>query len=599
VIGFAAPWVLLGLAAAALPLFLHLFARRQPPTIVFPATRYLAETARARHHRLTLQHWLLLLVRTLLIAALVLAAAGPTWPTAGAGAHAPAALTVVLDNSLSSEATAGGTPVIERLREVARQALDQATSGDGLWLLTADGVPRAGTKDELLALVDRLDPAPMRLDLGRAIGLAREAMAGDTRPASVLVVSDLQASALGPAPGQGPVTVARVEIPLVTNLGVASMDAGRQPWGPEGGVIVVGIGGGQDTSRSTALSVRVGSRPPRQQLGRAGGTVSAPSGALAPGWRIASAELEPDELRRDDRRETVVRVAPPAQVTWLNDDRFLATALEVLLQNRRIVRGGELTMGSLGARRSIVMPPADPARIGALNRALASRGARWRYGDVIAQPGITDSSAVIGRYQVTRRVALTPLGGASAGVLATVGGAPWAVRSDELVLLGSRLDPDWTSLPLAAGFVPFVDYLVNRAAPGDLTVADVAPGDGYLLPDAATAVTRDGNRREIEGGAAFRAVETGVHFVLAGGDTIGAIAVNPDPRESDLAPADEDAVRGLWPGARVVPSDRAASAAFAAGGRADLRGPFLWLAALLALADATLAGTRRRGSPGA
>jgi len=47
VIGFAAPWVLLGLAAAALPLLLHLFARRQPPTIVFPATRYLAETARA------------------------------------------------------------------------------------------------------------------------------------------------------------------------------------------------------------------------------------------------------------------------------------------------------------------------------------------------------------------------------------------------------------------------------------------------------------------------------------------------------------------------------------------------------------------------
>jgi hypothetical protein len=143
--------------------------------------------------------------------------------------------------------------------------------------------------------------------------------------------------------------------------------------------------------------------------------------------------------------------------------------------------------------------------------------------------------------------------------------------------------------------VPFVDYLVNRAARGDLTVADIAPGDAYPLPDAATAVSRDGTRREIEGGASFRSVETGVHFVLAGGDTIGAIAVNPDPRESDLTAADAAAVRGLWREARVVASGRAASAAFAAGGRADLRGPFLWLAAALALADAALAGTRRRG----
>ncbi|HTL04618.1 MAG TPA: BatA domain-containing protein, partial [Gemmatimonadales bacterium] len=82
-IGFTAPWALPGLAAAAIPLLLHLFARRIPPTVLFPATRYLAETARAHHRRLTLQHWLLLLVRTLLIALLVLAAAGPTLPSGG------------------------------------------------------------------------------------------------------------------------------------------------------------------------------------------------------------------------------------------------------------------------------------------------------------------------------------------------------------------------------------------------------------------------------------------------------------------------------------------------------------------------------------
>ena len=119
-----------------------------------------------------------------------------------------------------------------------------------------------------------------------------------------------------------------------------------------------------------------------------------------------------------------------------------------------------------------------------------------------------------------------------------------------------------------------------------------------LLPDAATAVTRDGQRREMEGGAAFRSFDRGVHFVLAGSDTIGAVSVNPDPRESDLLVADDAAIRALWPGATVVPAERAPRAAFAASGRTDLRGSFLWLAALLALADAALAGTiRGRSSP--
>ena len=46
-IGFTAPWVLLGLLAAGIPVLLHLFARREPPTVMFPATRYLAERMHA------------------------------------------------------------------------------------------------------------------------------------------------------------------------------------------------------------------------------------------------------------------------------------------------------------------------------------------------------------------------------------------------------------------------------------------------------------------------------------------------------------------------------------------------------------------------
>jgi Ca-activated chloride channel family protein len=76
-IGFLHPWALAGLAAVAIPLLLHLLARREPPTVIFPAVRYLITTTREHQRRLKLQHLLLLLLRTLLLAALILAAAGP------------------------------------------------------------------------------------------------------------------------------------------------------------------------------------------------------------------------------------------------------------------------------------------------------------------------------------------------------------------------------------------------------------------------------------------------------------------------------------------------------------------------------------------
>ena len=600
-IGFTAPWVLFGLLAAGIPVLLHLFARREPPTVMFPATRYLAETARAHHRRLTLQHWLLLLIRTLLIAAIVLAAAGPTLPGGPAATHAPSAVTVVLDNSLSSATTVAGTPVIQRLKDAALAILDAARPGDALWLLTADGPPRRGSASELSAIVGRLDALPARLDLGAAIGIAREAMAAEPLPASVVVVSDLQASALAQAAGRGAVVVLRPEGEPVTNLGLAALLTGRQPWGPDGGSVAVHASG--TPGKRAAVSLRVGTRPPRRQLASANEAILLGSGPLTAGWWPVRAELEPDELRLDDSRETAIRVAEASRAAWRGEDRFLATAAEVLLSNGRLMRGGDLSIGSLGQGASIVQPPADPAELGALNRALAARGAGWRFGELAPGSTATDSGPVIGRHAVARRYTLVAAGtsgaggGSPRGVLATAGSLPWVVRSDNLILLGSRLEPEWTALPLSAEFVPFVDFLANRAIRGELAILDTPPGDPVALPDAATAVIREGQVRPVEGGGSFRSRETGLHFILAGRDTIGAVAVNPDPRESALTRSADGEIRRLWPGARVGSLERAASVAFAAGGRADLRGFFLVLAAVLALADAALAGLgARRGA---
>jgi hypothetical protein len=397
------------------------------------------------------------------------------------------------------------------------------------------------------------------------------------------------------------VVVLRPEGEPVANLGLAALLTGRQPWGPDGGSVAVHASG--TAGKRAAVSLRAGTRPPRRQLASANEAILLASGPLTAGWWPLRAELEPDELRLDDLRETVIRVADASRAGWRSEDRFLATAAEVLLSNGRLTRGGDLSIGSLGQGASIVQPPADPAEHGALNRALAARGAGWRFGELAPGSTVTDSGPVIGRHPVARRYTLVPAGDGGAGavsprgVLATAGGLAWVVRSDNLILLGSRLDPEWTALPLSAEFVPFVDFLANRAIRGELVILDTPPGDPVALPDAATGVVREGQIRPVEGGGSFRSRETGLHFILAGRDTIGAVAVNPDPRESALMRGGDGEIRRLWPGARVAPLERAASVAFAAGGRADLRGVFLVLAAMLALADAALAGLgARRGA---
>src|SRR5437588_12165474 len=101
---FLHPLALVGLAAAAIPALLHLLERRVPPEAEFPPLRYLSEAERQNARRLKLRHLLLLLLRTALIAFVVLAAARPLFPTQAIGGRlgGPTAPGVIPDNRGSS-----------------------------------------------------------------------------------------------------------------------------------------------------------------------------------------------------------------------------------------------------------------------------------------------------------------------------------------------------------------------------------------------------------------------------------------------------------------------------------------------------------------
>jgi hypothetical protein len=248
------------------------------------------------------------------------------------------------------------------------------------------------------------------------------------------------------------------------------------------------------------------------------------------------------------------------------------------------------------------VPPADPIRLGALNRALEAVGVEWRFAariereDTITAPQLPELAGV----RVTARYRLTAPGGEVPGeVLARVGGEPWLVRHDSLLVVASRLVPEETSLPLTGAFVPFVAALVGRLVRGESGVLVAPPGESVALPGRVTAVRFGDSAQVVEPGSVVTAPGTPGFFpLLAGPDTAAVLVVAPDPRESNLARADAAALAAALPGAPLdVTRDPRAYAArrFRGAGRSELSG-WLLVAALLALvAEALLAaGPARR-----
>ncbi|MFN0195814.1 MAG: BatA domain-containing protein, partial [Planctomycetaceae bacterium] len=66
-----------GLAVVTVPILLHLFGQRQPQLIDFPALRFVRQTTREQSSSWQLRHFLLLMLRVLLLALLALALARP------------------------------------------------------------------------------------------------------------------------------------------------------------------------------------------------------------------------------------------------------------------------------------------------------------------------------------------------------------------------------------------------------------------------------------------------------------------------------------------------------------------------------------------
>jgi hypothetical protein len=567
--GFLTPIYLLLGAGVAVPVLVHLLRRRSGARVDFPAARYLVRAEQEHSRQLRVRNVLLMLLRVAAVALLALAAARPVIGAAGGGlahlfgaGHAPMALAVVVDNSLSTSAIAEGRPVLDGLKAAAQRVIDRAAAGDRVWLVTADGEVRPASA---LAATQPLAGAG---DLPRAIERAASLVRSAGLPTGVITLA---------TDGQGtawthPVDVGNVAAVVFApggspppNHAVTGISVRPSRWTPDGEIVAT-ILGARD---SATYRVTVGGRT----LAR--GTVSAAAASaegteevsahVAPpdrGWIAGTVELEPDELRGDDIRHFAVWVGnPPVVEIDSSAGPFARGAADALVAAGRAVRGsGRGAISIVAADRvstlpALIVAPRDPVRIGAANRALERAGVPWRFGTARTGTGGLKAAPTVPAVSLADAAAsqwytLEPAAGAVADTLVTVGVAePWAVAGAAYVLIAAPIDPTATTFPVHVAFVPWIASVITErlggAAGGAGAVIGAAPGETVHRPEWAVALEASSGAVVPLTGSTFTApTEPGVGFLRgtssgSGGGTaaparVGALVVNAEASESDL-----------------------------------------------------------------
>ena len=191
------PLLLWFLPLAMLPVLLHLLNLHRLREVDLPTFRFLMEGYVQQRRRVRLVEWLLMLLRTAVVLALVWAFSRPVLERFG-GLFDGAGRDVVLivDAGMTSGLVSEGTSAINRMREAVRSAASRFRQTDFVTLVRAGMEPKVlyratvGDGKRLAAEIDTLEPDPGTADL--AAGLA-EAISGPPRGArSIWIISDCE-----------------------------------------------------------------------------------------------------------------------------------------------------------------------------------------------------------------------------------------------------------------------------------------------------------------------------------------------------------------------------------------------------------------------
>lgn len=595
---FLAPLYLVLAGAIAVPLLIHLMRRRIGARVDFPAARYLERAEKEHSRTLKIRNLLLMLLRVLALLAIVAAAARPVARWLGAG-HAPTAIAIVIDNSLSSSAVVNGRPLLDQFKTMARDVLSHATPTDRVWLVGIDGRVRGGTTNLLREEIDRIEPIAGSGDPGLALGRAAAVVRASGLDAKqIALLTDGQRSEWQRAPSlpDAQLLLYTPSLAPPVNRAVTLAEARPVRWTPRGSVTTRFLSRDSTTYRITieGRTFARGTAAPNEE-------VVVRTSPPERGWVAGTVELEPDELPGDNVRHFAVWIgAAPAVALSPSVGPFVKNAIDVLRTSERIVEGRDINVvaaDELTALPALIVAPLDPVKLGAANRALERAGVPWRYGARKTGESTVRGTGFDG-VSVTARYDLVAQPGAAAETLAVVGRDAWIVAGPKYVVVGSSLSPDATNLPVRAMFVPWLGSVLTERLVGEPgAVISAEPGGQLPRPRWADAIELSNSQRSALGESLEVPSRAGTYFLTRANRRVGALVVNPSANESVLDRFSANELRDRLRTERtLVASDAGAWAAqaFRAAARRSLIEPALVVALLMLVVEAIVIGARGR-----
>ncbi len=582
---FLSPLFLIGSAAVAIPIALHLLKREPEARIKFAAVKMLKRAPVEHTARHRLRELLLLALRVASLLLLALAFARPFFVRGGA-ATASGIRIVALDTSYSMSAPGR----FERAQQLGRDAVTQAAAGELVGVVTfADDatIATAPSADHVLA-TSTIDQARAGFGATRyraALSAATQALSG--RRGTIVVVTDLQEGGwdagdrvsvpegttiqivdLGAMPPNLAVTSVRTAgdriVAAVYNGGGVARDVrahisidGRSagdatttvaagqtadvtfPGGSRGTLVTVSVDDPDGVAADNIRHARFGA------ASRPGVLVITGSGALSREAFYLQHALEAGDA---EGQSYVVSSISGGQLSTASDPGLDGNAAVVLASTRGLERRGREMLAAYvrsGGGLFIAAGPdvdgdvaadvlgGSPALrivtpVAALDtRTIAPSDARHP----VFRP-FTGGSATLGLVRFRRAAQID---GQGCQTLARFTSGEKAMiecgfGDGRALVLASDLESRWSDFPLHASFVPFVHESVRYLA------GSQGRGNEYYVGDAPAGVPK----------------EPGVHEAAASnGRRPHTIVVNVDPREADssrITPAEfQAAVSHLKP----------------------------------------------------